>query len=73
MDNKKEIKESTEGTIIEALPGMTFRVQLKDGSEILAYLAGKMRVHYIKVIPGDEVLVEMSSYDKTRGRITRRR
>lgn len=57
------------GIVIEALPSTTFRVKLEDEREILAYLAGKMRLNYIKILPGDEVLVELSPYDQNRGRI----
>jgi len=64
-----EEKIKVRGVVTEALPDTTFRVKLDDGREILAYLAGKMRLHYIRVIPGDRVLVELSSYDQTRGRI----
>lgn len=60
------------GIVTEALPDTTFRVKLDDGREVLAYLSGKMRLNYIRVIPGDQVLVELSSYDQTRGRIVRR-
>lgn len=61
-----------EGRVEEALPGTTFRVKLSNGDEILAHLSGKMRMHYIKILPGDKVTVEMTPYDKTRGRIVRR-
>ncbi len=62
-----------EGIIEEALPGLTFRVRLKeDNREILAYLGGRLKLHYIKVIPGDHVVVEITSYDDKRGRIVRR-
>jgi len=64
-----EEKIKVKGVVTEALPDTTFRVKLDDGREILAYLAGKMRLNYIRVIPGDRVLVELSSYDQTRGRI----
>ncbi len=64
-----EEKIKVKGVVTEALPDTTFRVKLDDGREILAYLAGKMRLHYIRVIPGDRVLVELSPYDLTRGRI----
>jgi len=64
-----EEKIKVRGVVTEALPDTTFRVKLDDGREILAYLAGKMRLHYIRVIPGDRVLVELSPYDQTRGRI----
>ena len=57
------------GQVIEALPSATFRVKLDEGPEILAHLAGKMRMNYIKVLVGDRVTIEMSPYDETRGRI----
>lgn len=60
------------GQIIEALPNLNFRVQLEDGKEILAHLAGKLRIYRIKVLPGDKVLVETSPYDETKGRIVYR-
>jgi translation initiation factor IF-1 len=66
-------KEVVEGVVIEALPDTTFRVKLKTGEEVLAYLSGKMRINYIKVVPGDEVVVELSPYDKTKGRIIKRK
>ncbi len=70
-------KESTDkielqGTIVEALPGTQFRVRLDNGHEVLAYLSGKMRRYYIRVLLGDRVMVELSPYDLTRGRITYR-
>lgn len=61
------IKKS--GQVIEALPSATFKVKLDDGSEILAHLAGKMRLNYIRVLVGDRVMIEMSPYDGKRGRI----
>lgn len=61
-----------EGTVIEALPNTTFKVQLNDGREVLAHLSGKMRLHYIRVLVGDRVEVELSPYDEKRGRIVRR-
>ncbi len=62
-----------EGIIEEALPSLTFRVRLKEGNrEVLAYLGGRLKLHHIKVIPGDHVVVEITSYDDKRGRITRR-
>jgi len=61
-----------EGQVIEALPSAMFRVQLDDGNEILGHLAGKMRLHYIKVLVGDRVVVEFSRYDDKRGRIIKR-
>jgi len=59
-----------EGTVIEPLPNAMFRVELPNGHKILAHISGKMRMHYIKILPGDKVTVEMSPYDLTRGRIT---
>ena len=64
----KEEKIRMEGTIVKALPGTQFSVELENGHEILAYLAGKMRKYYIRVLLGDRVTVEMSTYDLTRGR-----
>ena len=61
-----------EGTVVEALPGTQFRVELENGHEVLAYLSGKMRKYYIRILLGDRVQVEMSPYDLTRGRITYR-
>ena len=68
----KEEKIVVEGTITEALPGTQFRVQLDAGHEILAYLSGKMRKYYIRILLGDRVRVELSPYDLTRGRIVYR-
>jgi len=65
----KEEKIQVEGTIIEALPGTQFRVKLENGPEVLAYLSGKMRKYYIRILLGDRVKVEMSPYDLNRGRI----
>ena len=67
---KTEEKIRMEGTVTEALPGTQFRVELENGHEILAYLSGKMRKYYIRVLLGDIVTVEMSPYDLDRGRIT---
>jgi translation initiation factor IF-1 len=61
-----------EGRVTEALPGMTFRVQLNDGRELLAHLAGQLKLHHIRVLPGDRVTVEVSPYDEKRGRIVYR-
>ncbi|HEC36364.1 MAG TPA: translation initiation factor IF-1, partial [Anaerolineae bacterium] len=69
---KKEGKIEVEGTIIEALPGTQFRVRLDTGHEVLAYLSGRMRKYYIRVLLGDRVRVELSPYDLTRGRIVYR-
>jgi translation initiation factor IF-1 len=69
----KEEKIQVEGTIVEALPGTQFRVKLENGHEVLAYLSGKMRKYYIRILLGDHVRVEMSPYDLNRGRIVFRR
>ncbi len=61
-----------EGTVLEPLPNAMFRVELSNGHKILAHISGKMRMNYIKILPGDKVTVEMSPYDLTRGRITYR-
>ena len=60
------------GTVLEALPNAMFRVELENGHKILAHISGKMRMHYIKILPGDKVTVELSVYDLNRGRITYR-
>ena len=69
---KKEEKIEVEGTVIEALPATQFRVELDNDHVVLAYLSGKMRRHYIRVLEGDRVKVEMSPYDLSRGRVTYR-
>ena len=61
-----------EGTVTEALPNTTFRVKLENGHEILAHSSGKMRMNYIRILPGDKVKIELSPYDLNRGRITYR-
>jgi len=61
-----------EGIVLEVLPNTTFKVQFEEGYEALAHLSGKMRMNYIKVLPGDKVIVEFSPYNLTKGRITRR-
>lgn len=61
-----------EGTIKETLPSTTFKVELENSHEILAHISGRMRVNYIRLLPGDKVLVEMSPYDLTKGRIVQR-
>lgn len=68
---KKETIE-VEATVIEALPNASFRVELANGHGVLAHVSGKMRMNFIRVLPGDRVLVELSPYDLTRGRITYR-
>jgi translation initiation factor IF-1 len=65
-------KNIIKGRVIESLPELTFKVQLENGETILAYLSGKMRLNFIKVIPGDEVMIEISPYDKNKGRIIKR-
>lgn len=59
-----------EGTVVEALPNAVFQVELPNGHRILAHISGKMRMHYIRIYPGDKVTIELSPYDLTRGRIT---
>jgi translation initiation factor IF-1 len=72
ISDKEGIIEA-EGTILEALPNAMFRVELDNGHKILAHISGKMRMHYIKILPGDKVRVEISPYDLSRGRITFRK
>jgi translation initiation factor IF-1 len=69
---KKEEKLEVEGTVIETLPNTMFRVELDSGHQVLAYLSGRMRKYYIRVLLGDRVRLELSPYDLTRGRITYR-
>ena len=71
MTKKKDAIEM-EGTITEPLPNAMFRVQLENGPEVLAHISGRMRMNYIRILKGDRVLVELSPYDLTRGRITYR-
>ena len=61
-----------EGTIVESLPNAMFRVELENGHKVLAHISGKMRMHYIRILPGDKITVEMSPYDLTKGRIVYR-
>jgi translation initiation factor IF-1 len=68
---KKEAIE-VEGTVVEALPNGMFRVELPNGHKVLAHISGKIRMHYIRILLGDRVLIELSPYDLTRGRITYR-
>ncbi len=70
MAKQETIK--VDGVVIEPLPNATFKVELKNGHRVLAHISGKMRMHYIKILPGDRVAVELSPYDLTRGRITYR-
>jgi len=69
--SKKEVIE-VEGTVIESLPNAMFRVELANGHMVLAHVSGRIRVHYIRILPGDKVLIELSPYDLSRGRITYR-
>ncbi len=68
----KEDSIEVQGTIIETLPNAMFRVELENGYKVLAHISGKMRMHYIKILPGDKVTLKLSPYDLTRGRITYR-
>lgn len=68
----KEDAIEVEGTVMEPLPNAMFRVQLESGHEVLAHISGKMRMHFIRILPGDKVKLELSPYDLTRGRITYR-
>ena len=68
----KEEPITVEATVREALPNAMFRVELESGHEIVAHVSGKMRMHFIRILPGDKVTVEMSPYDLTKGRITYR-
>lgn len=68
---KKETIE-VEGKVLESLPNAMFRVELSNGHKVLAHVSGKIRLHFIRILPGDRVLVELSPYDLTRGRITYR-
>jgi len=78
VDNNREFfmpKEEAikvDGTIVETLPNASFKVELENGHQVLAHISGKMRMHFIKILPGDKVTVELSPYDLTRGRITYR-
>ena len=67
--SKEDVIE-VEGTVIEALPNTNFKVELENGYQILAHISGKLRMNYIKILPGDKVKVELSPYDSTKGRIT---
>lgn len=66
----KEDAIEVEGVVIEPLPNAMFRVELENGHRVLAHISGKMRMHYIRILPGDKVKMELSPYDLTRGRIT---
>ena len=75
QDNRSVAKDDVievEGTVVEPLPNAMFRVELENGHKVLAHISGKMRMHYIRILPGDRVQVELTPYDLTRGRITYR-
>ena len=74
MPEKKSTKEviEFEGTVLENLPNALFKVELENGHVVLAHISGRMRMHYIRIIPGDRVTLEMTPYDLTKGRITYR-
>lgn len=71
MTNTKEVIE-VEGTVLEALPNVSFKVELENGHVVLAHVSGKMRMHYIKILPGDRVTLEMTPYDLNKARISYR-
>lgn len=71
MPEKKDVIE-VEGTVVEALPNAMFRVELDNGHKVLAHISGKIRLNFIRILPGDRVKLELSPYDLTRGRIVRR-
>jgi translation initiation factor IF-1 len=72
LPKPKEDAIVLEGTVLEPLPNAMFRVELENGHKVLAHISGKMRMHYIRILPGDRVQVELTPYDLTRGRITYR-
>lgn len=71
MGNTKDVVRM-EGEVVESLPSATFKVRLASGHEVLGHISGKMRVHYIRLLPGDRVIIEMSPYDLSKGRIVQR-
>jgi translation initiation factor IF-1 len=71
MSNKEDVIE-VEGTVVETLPNAMFRVDLENGHRVLAHISGKMRMHFIKILPGDKVTIQLSPYDLSRGRIVYR-
>ena len=72
MSTTKKQTIEVEGAVLESLPNAMFRVELANGHQVLAHISGKIRLHFIRVLPGDRVLVELSPYDLSRGRITYR-
>lgn len=71
MGNTKEVIRM-EGEVVESLPSATFKIRLDSGHDVLGHISGKMRVHYIRLLPGDRVIIEMSPYDLSKGRIVQR-
>ena len=69
----KEDVIEVEGTVVESLPNTNFKVELENGHQVLAHISGKLRMHFIRILPGDKVTVELSPYDLTKGRITWRK
>jgi translation initiation factor IF-1 len=69
----KEEAITIDGVVVEPLPNAMFRVELENGHKVLAHISGKMRMHYIRILPGDKVTVELSPYDLSKGRITYRK
>ncbi len=69
----KEEAITVDGTVLEPLPNAMFRVELENGHKVLAHISGKMRMHYIRILPGDKVTVELSPYDLSKGRVTYRK
>jgi translation initiation factor IF-1 len=67
--SKEDVIE-VEGTVVEAMPNTMFKVELENGHQVLAHISGKLRMHFIRILPGDKVTLELSPYDLTRGRIT---
>ena len=70
--SKREDAIELEGTVVEPLPNAMFKVELENGHTVLSHISGKIRMHYIRILPGDKVVIELSPYDLTRGRITYR-
>ncbi|NTW15790.1 MAG: translation initiation factor IF-1 [Candidatus Moranbacteria bacterium] len=71
MGNTKDVVRM-EGEVVESLPSATFKIRLTSGHEVLGHISGKMRVHYIRLLPGDRVIIELSPYDLSKGRIVQR-
>ncbi len=71
-ESKKKNIIETQGTVVENLPNATFKIKLENGHEVFGYASGKMKMYFIKLLPGDKVLIELTPYDLSKGRITRR-